>query len=174
MTANTHNMRDLDQWVCWRYEERNSELTKVPYSPLTAERADITNPATCANFTDAVAACREHGFDGIGFVFTEDDPFCGADFDHCRDPETGKIETWAQEIIEELDSYSEVSPSGTGVHVLAKGELPPGRNRKGRFEVYDRGRYFTVTGRHLAGTPKTIEARQEHLERVVKRVFGGF
>jgi putative DNA primase/helicase len=173
MIANTQNMRDLEQWVCWVYEERNGKLTKVPYSPLSGERADSTNPATWASLTDAVSACREHGYDGIGFVFTEDDPFCGVDIDQCRDPETEKIEDWAQEIIEELDSYSEVSPSGMGLHVLAKGELPPGRNRKGRLEVYDRGRYFTVTGRHLAGTPKTIEARQEQIERVVQRVFGG-
>jgi putative DNA primase/helicase len=97
---------------------------------------------------------------------------CGVDLDKCLDPETGELENWAREIIDELDSYAEISPSGTGVHVLVRGTLPPGRNRKGRFEAYDRGRYFTVTGRHLAGTPKTIEGRQEQLERVVKRVFG--
>jgi len=97
---------------------------------------------------------------------------CGVDLDGCLDPETGEIEGWAQEIIDELDSYAEISPSGTGVHVLVRGSLPPGRNRKGRFEAYDQGRYFTVTGRHLAGTPKTIEGRQEQLERVVRRVLG--
>jgi hypothetical protein len=96
------------------------------------------------------------------------------DLDKCLDPETREIEGWAQEVIEELDSYTEISPSGTGVHVLVRGTLPPGGNRKGRFEAYDRGRYFTVTGRHLAGTPNTIEARQVQLEDVVKRVFGSF
>ena len=90
----------------------------------------------------------------------------------CLDPETGEIESWAWEIIEELDSYTEISPSGTGVHILVRGELPEGRNRKGRFEAYDRGRYFTVTGKHLAGTPQSIESRQEELRGVVRRVFG--
>ena len=70
------------------------------------------------------------------------------------DPATGEIEGWAQEIIEELNSYTEISPSGTGVHILVRGELPAGRNRKGRFEAYDQGRYFTITGEHLSAHPR--------------------
>ncbi|HKH39169.1 MAG TPA: hypothetical protein VKA82_18605, partial [Rubrobacter sp.] len=97
---------------------------------------------------------------------------CGVDLDKCLDPETGKLDGWAREVIEELDSYTEISPSGKGVHVLVRATLPEGRNRKGRFEAYDRGRYFTVTGKHLAGTPQTIEVRQEALQSVVSRVFG--
>jgi primase-polymerase (primpol)-like protein len=83
------------------------------------------------------------------------------------------MEDWAQEIISELDSYTEISPSGTGAHILVRGELPEGRNRKGRFEAYDRGRYFTVTGRHLSDTSQSIESRQEELHGVVQRMFGG-
>jgi hypothetical protein len=94
------------------------------------------------------------------------------DLDKCLDPETGEIESWAREVIEELNSYTEISPSGKGVHVLVKATLPAGRNRKGRFETYDRDRYFTVTGKHLAGTPQTIEGRQEELRAVIRRVFG--
>jgi hypothetical protein len=119
-----------------------------------------------------VSACKEQGYGGIGFVFTPEDDLCGVDLDGCLNPETGEIEDWAREIIEELDSYTEVSPSGTGVHILVRGELLEGRNRKGRFETYDRGRYFTVTGKHLSGTPKSIESRQEELQGVVRRVFG--
>ena len=135
-------------------------------------RADSTNPKTWAGYGEAVAACQEHGHDGIGFVVTPEDDLCGVDLDRCLDPETGELEGWAREVIDELDSYAEISPSGRGVHVLVRGTLPSGRNRKGRFEAYDRGRYFTLTGRHLPGTRKTIEGRQELLERVVKRMFG--
>jgi len=166
------HIRDLRQWLCWRFEERDGKLTKVPYSPLTGEKASTTNPETWAGYSEAVEAYREHGYAGIGLVFSEDDPFCGVDLDGCLNPKTGEIEGWAQEIIEELDSYTEVSPSGSGIHVLVKGELPPGRNRKGRFEAYDRGRYFTVTGKHLSGSPQGIESRQEELQSVVRRVFG--
>jgi hypothetical protein len=94
------------------------------------------------------------------------------DLDGCLNPEAGEIEGWAQEIMQELDSYTEISPSGKGVHVLVRATLPEGRNRKGRFEAYDRGRYFTVTGKHLAGSPQTIESRQEELRAVLRRMFG--
>jgi putative DNA primase/helicase len=172
MIAETQNMRDLRQWLCWRTEERDGKPTKVPYSPLTGERASSTSPETWTGYEEAVSACKEHGYHGIGFVFTPDDDLCGVDLDGCLDPTTGEIEGWAQEIVEELNSYTEISPSGTGVHVLLRGELPPGRNRKGRFEAYDRGRYFTVTGRHLEGTPKTIESRHDRLTSVVRRMLG--
>jgi hypothetical protein len=172
MITDTQNIRDLRQWLCWRTEERGDEPTKVPYSPLTGERASSTNPKTWAGYKEAVNAYKEHGYDGIGFVFTPEDDLCGVDLDGCLNPETGEIEGWAQEIIEELDSYTEISPRGRGVHVLLRGSIPPGRNRKGRFEMYDRGRYFTVTGRHLAGTPRAIEERQLQLEHVAGHVFG--
>jgi hypothetical protein len=172
MVADEQDIRDLKQWVCWRTEEHGCEPTKVPYSPLTGRRAASTNPKTWAGYGEAVAACQEHGHDGIGFVVTPEDDLCGVDLDRCLDPEIGELEGWAREVIDELDSYAEISPSGRGVHVLVRGTLPSGRNRKGRFEAYDRGRYFSVTGRHLPGTPKTIEGRQEQLERVVKRMFG--
>jgi hypothetical protein len=173
MIADTQNIRDLRQWLCWHSETREGKPTKIPYSPHTSVRASSTDPKTWGSYEEAVAACKKHGYGGIGFVFTPEDDLCGVDVDGCLDPETGEIEGWAQEIIDELDSYAEISPSGTGVHVLIRGTLPPGRNRKGRFEAYDRGRYFTVTGRHLAGTPQSIESRQEQLECVVGRVFGG-
>src|SRR5215213_4921762 len=171
MIADTTNMRDLRQWLCWRSVERDGKPTKIPYSPLTGQRASSATPETWTGYQEAVRACKEHGYGGIGFVFTPEDDLCGVDLDSCLDPETGEIELWAQEVIEELDSYTEISPSGTGVHILVRGELPEGRNRKGMFEAYDRGRFFTMTGRHLADTPQSIEGRQEQLERVVRCVF---
>src|SRR5215204_7547314 len=116
MIANRQNIRDLRQWLCWRLEERDGKPTKVPYSPPTGERAKSTDPETWAGYREAVRAHKEYGYDGIGFVFTSEDDFCGVDLDGCLTPETGEIEPWAQEIIEELDSYTEISPSGIGVH----------------------------------------------------------
>src|SRR3712207_3717946 len=171
-TAQTQNIRDLRQWVCWRSEERDGKTTKIPYSPLTGRKASSTNPETWGGYLEAVSACRKRGHDGIGFVFTKDDPFCGVDLDRCLDPDTGELEPWAREIIEELDSYAEVSPSGNGVHVLVRAALPDGRNRKRQIEIYDHGRYFTVSGDHLEGTPRTIEERQERLLDLRHRVLG--
>src|SRR5215204_1299339 len=172
MVANTLGMKDLRQWLCWRFEERDGKPTKVPYDPSTGEKAESTNPKTWTSYEKSVSVCEDHGYEGIGFVFTPEDDLCGVDLDKCLDPETGKLDGWAREVIEELDSYTEISPSGKGVHVLVRATLPEGRNRKGRFEGYDRGRYFTVTGKHLAGTSQTIEVRQEALQSVVRRVFG--
>jgi hypothetical protein len=172
MVADTQGMRDLRQWLVWRREMRRGEWTKVPYSPLTGVGASSTTPETWTDYQLAVRAWKEHSYDGIGFVFTPGDDLCGVDLDKCLDPKTGEIEDWAQEVIEELDSYTEISPSGTGVHILVRARLPEGRNRKGSFEAYDRGRYFTVTGKHLSGSPQSIESRQEELQGVVRRVFG--
>jgi hypothetical protein len=138
MIEETQNIRELRQWLCWRAEKRESQQTRVPYSPRTGHRASSTDPHTWASYEEAVSAHKEHGYHGIGFVFTSGDDLCGVDLDRCRDSESGEIESWAQEIIEELDSYAEVSPSGRGVHVLLRGDLPPGRRRKGRIEMYDR------------------------------------
>jgi putative DNA primase/helicase len=171
MITNKQNMRDLNQWVCWRLEERDGKPTKIPYSPLTDDRASSTNSNTWASYSEAVSAYKNRGYDGIGFVFTKEDDFVGVDLDDCFDPETGEVEPWAQEIIDELDSYTEISPSGTGVHILARAALPDGRNRKGPMEIYGHSRYFTMSGRHLEGTPRTIEHRQEQILALRHRVL---
>ena len=106
MLTNANDIRDLKQWLCWRLEGRDGRLTKVPYSPLRGTRASSTNPETWAEYSEAVSACREHEYDGIGFVFTPEDGLCGVDLDDCLDPETGEIEPWAGRIIDNLDSYT--------------------------------------------------------------------
>jgi putative DNA primase/helicase len=108
---------------------------------------------------------------GVGFVFTEDDPFAGIDLDKCRDSETGVVAPWAQKIVDALDSYTEVSPSGTGLHIFVKATLPGRNNRKGPVEVYESRRYFTLTGNHLEGTPTEIHERQDVLERLYLHIF---
>src|SRR5215212_4252381 len=99
MVADPDSMKDLEQWLAWRREKRHGEWTKIPYSPLTKTKADTTIPETWASYEEAVKACKDHGYDGIGFVFTPDDDLCGVDLDKCLDPDTGVIEGWAQEII---------------------------------------------------------------------------
>ena len=140
-------LRDRRQWVNYRREVRDGKPTKVPYDPRTGRRAESDNPATWATFDEVVGALELGGrYDGVGFVFSEDDPYVGVDLDHCRDPETGAVEPWALGIVRRLDSYTEVSPSGTGLHIIVKGRLPPGRRRKGQIEMYSEGRFFTMSG----------------------------
>jgi len=163
-------LRTLDQFVCWREEVRAGEPTKVPYS-VAGGKASTTNPGTWAPLDAALSHAAEHDMSGVGFVFTDDDPFAGIDIDKCRDAETGEIEPWAWKIVTALDSYTEVSPSGTGLHVFVKATLPGPNNRKGPLEMYESGRYFTLTGEHLDGTPTEIHERQDVLERLYRHVF---
>lgn len=158
-------MKDLEQWVCWRSEVRgrDGKKTKVPYSPRSGLHARSDDPDTWATLAEAEAAAHKDDYHGTGFVFTARDPFCGVDIDSCVDPETAQTEAWAEEIVEELDSYTEFSPSGTGLHVLVRAKLPPGGNRKGRVEIYDRGRFFTVTRRRLP--PWMLEDARERRRR---------
>jgi putative DNA primase/helicase len=163
-------LRTADQFVCWLEEDRGGDITKVPYS-VHGGRASSTNPKTWAPFEAAITHAKEHAMSGIGFVFTEDDPFAGIDIDKCRNAETGEIESWAWKIVAALDSYTEVSPSGTGLHVFVKATLPGPNSRKGPLEMYESGRYFTLTGEHLGGTPTEIHERQDVLERLYRDVF---
>jgi hypothetical protein len=164
-------LRGLPQWLVWRAEGRDSKPRKVPYNATTARRASTTDSSTWATFDEAVTAYRKSDYSGIGFVFSEGDPFCGVDLDDCLDDE-GNLAPETRKIVERLDTYTEISPSGRGVKLFLRAKLPPGGNRKGKVELYDRGRYFTVTGRHLTGTPATLEERQAELEALHRELFG--
>src|SRR5215216_3450982 len=163
-------LRTANQFVCWCEEDRDGDITKVPYS-VHGGRASSTNPKTWAPFEAAITYAEEHSMAGVGFVFTEDDPYAGIDIDKCRNAETGVVEPWARKIVAALDSYTEVSPSGTGLHIFVKATLPGPNNRKGPLEMYESGRYFTLTGEHLGGTPTEIHERQDVLTRLYRHVF---
>ncbi len=137
------------QWVCWRMEERAGKLTKVPYTPGTLRRASATELMTWGTFREALEAYRrsEPPYDGIGFVFCSADPFAGIDLDDCRNPETGEIESWAQKIIDRVqEGYIEVSPSGTGIHIIVVGKVRGGGVKRGSVEMYGQDRFFTISG----------------------------
>jgi putative DNA primase/helicase len=133
------------QWVVWKLEERDGKPTKVPYTPRTGQRASSTDLLTWSTFEGVYSTYSSGRYDGIGFMFCSGDPYTGVDLDDCRDPETGEIERWAAEIIESLDSYTELSPSGTGVHIFVKGRTIKAR-KNSSIEVYSTARVFTVTG----------------------------
>lgn len=159
-------LKHHDQWICWTRGNRDGKTTKKPINPTNGQFASTTNPDTWTDFQTAVDSVSNGDLAGIGFVFTDDDPFVGVDLDDCRDPESGDPTDRADRIIETLDSYTEVSPSGTGYHVIAAGELPAGRNRHGSVEMYDTGRFFTMTGRAVPDTPPDVRERRVELASV--------
>ena len=159
-------VREREQWVCWREEDRDGKPTKIPVTPGAGGFASSTESDTWSDFETALEYTETEHADGVGFVFTDDDPIVGVDLDDCRDPETGDVDDAARDIIDRLDSYTEVSPSGTGYHVLLRGELPEGRNRRGSIELYDTARFFTVTGDHVDETPTHVARRQDALAAI--------
>jgi putative DNA primase/helicase len=143
-------LAERPQWVCWRLEERDGKMTKMPYTPEPGMRASTTDLMTWRMISEVLSALREGGYDGIGFVFSSADPYVGIDIDDCRDPELGRVAGWAREIIDRVPGgYTEVSPSGTGIHIIVRGKVRGGGMRKGPIEMYSRGRFFTITGRML-------------------------
>lgn len=161
-------MTKRKQWVCWRREDRNDKPTKVPINPTSGLYASATDPTTWGSFLTAREYASTHDI-GVGFVFREDDPLVGVDLDDCRDPETGALDADAAEIVSRLDSFTEVSPSGTGVHVIVRGSLPEGRNRRENVELYDDARFFTVTGERLEQSPSVARIRPDAIATVHTR-----
>ena len=154
-------LRERPQWVLWRFEERDGRTTKVPYRPREPfVRGSSTDASSWASFELALAVADQA--DGLGFVFTPDDAYCGIDLD-AELPEADRAA-----IALALGSYTEVSPSGVGWHVIVRASLNGhARHRSGGLEVYDRARFFTMTGERVRGTPETIEERQAELEAVL-------
>lgn len=165
-------LKDRAQWVLWRYEHRPGQHkpTKIPYNARQPQRrADATNPSTWSPFALALARYEERACDGIGFVFSEDDPYTGIDFDGF-DP--NDVPPWTYEQLRSLNSYTELSPSRRGTHTIVRGQVPGPRRRKGGVEMYDRARYFTFTGWHIEGLPVIIEERAGELATLYAEVFG--
>ena len=164
-------MTALPQWVCWKYADRNGKRTKIPVQ-VDGSPAAVNDPTTWADFDTVSRACESGEFAGCGFVLTAESNITCIDFDRIRCTHTGEISPWAVEIIERMNSFSEVSPSGTGIHVW--GVCSPGAvGERCRFgskhlraagfaagedesiEIYRRDRYITVTGEHV-GEPRPL------------------
>ena len=150
------DLRALPHWFTWRHEPDSAgRATKIPYVPGTNRRASSTDPQTWLSFDEAIA--RLNGDAGrLGFAFTAQAGIVGIDIDGCRNASTEEVSPWALKIVAYLASYAEISPSGTGVHILVRGVLPTGARRRGCVEMYSQGRFFTMTGNRLPDVPNTV------------------
>jgi putative DNA primase/helicase len=221
-------LRERPQWVGWREEQRNGRPTKVPCRSDSAARAAVDDSASWSTFEAAVRAVERGLVDGVGFVFTADDPFTGLDLDGCyltdcpgavglgavrqsegvrggtaplppcvlkdtggggsrshpqgesepgHSPGQSVLHPAAAAIVAGLDSYTERSPSGRGLHLLiAAQNAVAGRRTSStewgsNLEVYSAGRFFAVTGDQLPGSPPRIVRRQAELEALVDRYW---
>jgi hypothetical protein len=156
-------LRQLPQWVGWRSEMRDGKPTKAPTRPDGDGYAKVSDPTTWGSLPQVQRA----SIDGVGFVFSDSDPYCGIDLDGCREFRSGELAPWARAVLRELDSYAEVSPSKTGIHVIVKARLAEEGRRWGSIEIYDRGRYFTMTGVRAPEAARQIQNRQKALEALL-------
>lgn len=169
-------LRDLPHWVLWKTIVRDGQETKLPFQ-AAGGAAKSNDRTTWATFDEALAAFNLGNHSGIGFMFSEGDEFCGIDLDGCRHPETGAYAQWALDILQRMNSYSEVSPSKTGAKIFVRGKSPWASGRKFNvfgaericdktpaIEVYDRLRYFAVTGHRIGKLSQDVEPRQAELQ----------
>lgn len=161
----------LNQWVTWRWELLGGKWTKVPCD-ASGRKVSGTDARLWNDFATAVSISQRCDY-GIGFAFAAAGDLVGIDLDDCRDPATHEIKPWALYLIQTADTYSEVSPSGTGVKLFLRGQLPDKFSTKherpsgeGEVEIYRSGRFFTVTGNRVPGTPDDIQERCDQLNRI--------
>lgn len=160
-----YELQELDHWCCFKIEQgTNGRKTKRPYNPLTNEFAKSNDESTWVSFEDA--ASLSVNYDGIGFFFKE--PYVGVDLDDVNQEITEYLENndsdnIISEFIDVLETYAEISPSGNGIHLILKGELPPKGRRRGNVEIYDKGRFFTMTGKNIGGYQGVTEDEMNKL-----------
>lgn len=166
------SLKDKPYWVCWDlvWDSSREKWTKVPKNVSTGNNASSTNHRTWCDYESAIQAYRDGRFDGIGFVLG--DEIIGIDLDDCI-VEAGPTPL-AKDIISRADTYTEVSPSGTGVKMFVLADLGTGhrtKNSEGTIEVYSTGRFFCVTGNRF-GDQSEVQPRQSEVEGIFEDYIG--
>ena len=163
-------LKQLNNWCVWKFENRNGKRTKIPFNAATGEFAKSNDKSTWSSYETAVNA---EGVDGIGFFF--EPPYLGIDIDDIDDDlhrfkQGDKVDNIVSEFNEAFKSYTEVSPSGNGLHIIVKGKIPGSRRRKGNIEMYDSGRFFTMTGKNIGKYKDVTEVS----EQVFKTIYNKY
>lgn len=168
------SLKEIPRWLLWRHTKRKKPdgstfWAKVPYQ-ANGKSASTTDPATWCSYSDAFDAWVLGDFDGLGITLGAD--IQGIDLDDCRDPVTGELTDLAQEVLDRIDGYAEVSPSGTGIKLFAKTNLDASRTKKEMgVELYREGRYFTVTGHVLGEGHLDLSAEVQDLGWLIEKVW---
>ena len=185
MTLNDalNELAPLKQWVAFRKVPKNGEISKPPINIHTGTGERWNTPEGMGTHEEAytyaimhslIASIPSMNTGGIGFVFTENDCYAGIDLDHVL--KNGKLTPEAEEIVALMDTYTELSLSGDGLHLIFKlsqsldslglditHKLPLGADS--RIEIYDRAKYFTVSDKPY-GEVKPIAERTQQCRQV--------
>ncbi|QJP13292.1 hypothetical protein G3545_06280 [Starkeya sp. ORNL1] len=167
-------LRQHRKWVSWKLGAPRSDSgkqTKLPVNPMTGRLASSGKPEDWGTYEQAKARTLAQGLAGNGYVFTADDNYTAIDLDHCRDPDTGEFEPWAAEILAFEETYAEGSPSGTGVHMIARGKIERTiKCDEANVEMYVFGRYFTMTESQIDGSPMSIRPAPRTIAALLARI----
>lgn len=162
-------LKQLNNWCVWKFENRNGKRTKIPFNAATGEFAKSNDKSTWSSYETAVNA---EGVDGIGFFF--EPPYLGIDIDDIDDDlhrfkQGDKLDNIVSEFNEAFKSYTEVSPSGNGLHIIVKGKIPGSRRRKANIEMYDSGRFFTMTGKTIGKYKDVTEVSEQVFKTIYEK-----
>lgn len=157
-------LRDIPQWVCWKYEYRDGKKWTKPPCQTNGIHASSTDPQTWSTFEAVREAYEKGGFDGVGIVLTANMGIVGIDLDDLsREDASPFIDGMS-------NTYGEVSPSGKGFRIFAKGDLPKDGTDKDGFEIYRAGRYLTITGHMIDGCNEDIKENQTGIDVIYQYI----
>lgn len=170
-------IKNIRRWVCYKIARTsNGEETKIPMNAITGGFASTSEPSTWTSFKLALNGCIKYGFFGLGFMLGEDKDsgktYLGIDLDNHVDKKTGEkpypnvedFNKFASEFIDKVNSYTEYSHSGEGIHIICVAKMPGNRNKKNGVEMYDYRRFFTMTGKVINNVP--IAERNEEVKEL--------
>jgi primase-polymerase (primpol)-like protein/DNA-directed RNA polymerase subunit RPC12/RpoP len=168
-------LKALPQWVCFRWEPSEADPTvkiKMLRNWNGGAKAKTNDPSTWGTFEQCLSVVKR--YDGIGYIVSEDDPYTFVDLDHCVDA-SQNIEQWARKIINDIDSYTEFSVSGDGIHIFAKASKPGPRCRiqtTPNVEIYDHHRFVVMTGNIVPNTCGVIQPAPNEIAVLYNEIFG--
>jgi hypothetical protein len=172
------------QWIVWQWQ--GEDRRKVPVRPNSLHRINPHEPLNWMTLELAeqwVSYQKQKGVElHLGFVLTPDDPIICVDLDGCRNPTTGEMVNWAITLIGEFDSYTEFSPSGSGVKIFIRSEAtesirasvklvqePVISSKKPGVEVFSEKQFVAITGESAYWNDR-VESRPEQLARLRERL----
>lgn len=151
-------LKEIKKWLLWKKDIVNGKVRKIPVR--NGYPFDITQKDNLLSFNTAALLLNNGDVDGLGFAFSKDDPYTGIDLDGTENPQERQLQA---DIFNHFKTYSELSPSGNGLHLIVKGKIPESVTKK-PFEMYSDGQYFTVTGEKIGDYG--IENKQDDLRQL--------
>lgn len=169
--AALRELQDQPQWLAWDYawKEDKQKWDKPPIDAKTGYSGSSTDPATWGSYARVAQHVERNHLAGVGYALTKDEERSGIDLDKCRNRETGALQSWAQIVVDFAETYTEVSPSGEGLRLFVRGKTETVKNDAAHVEIYPDGRYLTITGLHVEGTPEDIREAPKTLAYLRER-----